>query len=58
MSLFNEKLKNIHLKEVLSLIILLFVIHYVLNELNIFKFDLFWVYHNMARMPQLLQSWG
>ena len=44
MSLFNEKLKNIHLKEVLSLIILLFVIYYVLNELKIFNFDLFWVY--------------
>ena len=44
MSLFNEKLKNIHLKEVLSLIIFLFVIHYILNTLNIINIDSFWIY--------------
>ena len=40
MSLFNEKLKNIHLKEVLSLIIFLFVVHYILNTLRGFSFNI------------------
>ena len=44
MFLFDEKLKNIHLKEVLSLIIFLFVVHYILNTLNILNVDSFWIY--------------
>ncbi|WP_458456120.1 CPBP family intramembrane glutamic endopeptidase [Methanobrevibacter sp.] len=39
MSLFNEKLKQISLKEVISLIIVLFVLIFVINELNIFYID-------------------
>lgn len=39
MSLFNEKLKNIHLKEVLILIICLFLIQYALSYFNIVHVD-------------------
>lgn len=39
MSLFNEKLANIPLKEVLILIIVLFLIQYFLNALNIVHID-------------------
>ena len=44
MSLFNEKLKKITLKELLSLIIILFVIQYSINTLNIVHIDTFWIY--------------
>lgn len=44
MSLFNEKLKKITLKELLSLIILLFLIQYFLNTLNIVHIETFWIY--------------
>ncbi len=44
MSYFNDKLKNITLKEVLSLIIVLFVIQYMLNVLNIVHIDSVWIY--------------
>ena len=44
MSLFNEKLGDIRLKEVLSLIIFLFLIQYFLNALNIVHIDSFWIY--------------
>lgn len=44
MSLFNEKLKKITLKELLSLIIILFVIQYSINSLNIVHLDSFWIY--------------
>ncbi len=39
MSLFNDKLKQISLKEIISLIIVLFVLIFVINELNIFHID-------------------
>ena len=44
MSLFNDKLKKITLKELLSLIIILFVIQYLINALNIVHIDSFWIY--------------
>lgn len=44
MSLFNEKLKKITLKETLSFFIVLFVIHYLLNSLNIVQIDTIWIY--------------
>lgn len=44
MSLFNDKLKKITLKELLSLIIILFVIQYSINTLNIVHIDTFWIY--------------
>lgn len=44
MSLFNEKLANIPLKEVLILIIVLFLIQYFLNALNIVHIDSVAVY--------------
>lgn len=44
MSLFDDKLKKITLKEVLSLIIALFVIQYLLNALNIVHIDSVWIY--------------
>ncbi len=44
MSLFNDKLKKITLKELLSLIIILFVIQYFINALNIIHIDSFWIY--------------
>jgi len=44
MSLINEKLKKITLKELLSLIILLFLIQYFLNFLNIIHIDSIWIY--------------
>jgi len=44
MSLFNEKLRDIRLKEVLSLIIFLFLIQYFLNAFNIINLDSFWIY--------------
>ncbi len=44
MSLFNDKLKKITLKELLSLIIILFVIQYFINVLNIVHIDSFWIY--------------
>ena len=44
MSLFNDKLKNITLKELLSLIIILFVIQYLFNALNIVHIDSLWIY--------------
>ena len=42
--MFNEKLKKITLKELLSLIIILFVIQYSINTLNIVHIDTFWIY--------------
>ena len=44
MSLFNDKLKKITLKELLPLIIVLFVIQYFINALNIVHIDSFWIY--------------
>lgn len=44
MSLFNEKLKQITLKEILSLFIVLFIIHYLLNSLNIVQIGIVWIY--------------
>ena len=44
MSLFNDKLKKITLKELLSLIIVLFVIQYLLDTLNIVHIDILWIY--------------
>ena len=44
MSLFNDKLKNITLKELLSLIIILFLIYYSVNALNIFHIESYWIY--------------
>ncbi len=44
MSLFNEKLKKITLKELLSLIIVLFIIQYLINKLNIVQVDSYWIY--------------
>lgn len=44
MSLFNDKLKKITLKELLSLIIILFVIQYFINTLNIIHIDSLWIY--------------
>ncbi len=44
MSLFNDKLKKITLKELLPLIIILFVIQYFINALNIVHIDSFWIY--------------
>lgn len=44
MSLFNDKLKKITLKEVLILIILLFIVQYLLNSLNIVHIDSVWIY--------------
>lgn len=44
MSLFNEKLKNITLKELLAIIILLFFIHFLINSLNIIRIDYVWIY--------------
>ena len=43
MSLFNEKLKKITLKELLSLIIVLFIIQYLINKLNIVQVDSYWI---------------
>lgn len=44
MSLFNDKLKKITLKEVLILIILLFVVQYLFNTLNLINVDSIWIY--------------
>ena len=44
MSLFNDKLKKITLKELLSLIIILFLIQYLINALNIVHIDSLWIY--------------
>lgn len=44
MSLFNDKLKKITLKELLVLIIVLFLIQYLINTLNIIHIDGVWVY--------------
>lgn len=44
MGLFNENLKKITLKELLSLIIVLFAIQYSINALNTVHIDTFWVY--------------
>jgi len=44
MSLFNEKLKKIRLKELLPLIIILFLIQYSFNSLNIVQIDSIWIY--------------
>ena len=44
MSSFNDKLKKITLKELLSLIIILFVIQYLINTLNIVHIDTYWIY--------------
>lgn len=44
MSLFNDKLKKITLKELLFLIIILFLIQYSINTLNIVHIDVTWIY--------------
>lgn len=44
MSLINDSLKNITLKELSIVIILLYLIYYVLNSFNIIHFDTIWVY--------------
>lgn len=43
MSLFNEKLKQIPLIETLSLLIILFIIYFFLNTLNIIQIDSIWI---------------
>ena len=44
MSLFNNQLKNISLKEVLIVIVFLFLIHMLLNEFGIIFVDYIWIY--------------
>ena len=44
MSLFNEKIKNIPLNEVLVLIIILFIIQFIFNSLNIVHINSIWIY--------------
>ena len=44
MSLFNDKLKEITLKEILVLIIVLFIFQYFFNALNIVHIDAVWIY--------------
>lgn len=44
MSLFNEKLKHISLKELLSFIIFLFLLQYLLNISKIIYLDPVWIY--------------
>lgn len=44
MSLFNEKIKNITLKELLIVMILLFLIQFFINSLNIVHIDSVWFY--------------
>ena len=44
MSLFNEKLKKITLKELLSVIIILFLFHYLLNYFYHVNVDIVWIY--------------
>ena len=44
MSLFNDKLKKITLKEILLLIIILFIIQYFFNSLNVIQIDTIWIY--------------
>ena len=44
MSLFNEKIKKITLKELLLLIIVLFAVIYFFNSLNIVHIDSVWIY--------------
>lgn len=44
MSLFNEKIKNISLKELLSIIILLFIIQFAVNSLGIISLSSVWIY--------------
>ena len=44
MSSFNEKLKKITLNELLSLIVVLFLIQYLINSLNIVQIDSSWIY--------------
>ena len=44
MSLFNEKLKKITLKETLSFFLALFIIQYLLNSLNSVHIDTVWIY--------------
>lgn len=44
MSLCNDKIKKITLKELLSLIIVLFIIQYLFNYLNIIHIDIVWFY--------------
>ena len=44
MSLFNEKIKKITLKELLILIIVLFLVVYFINSLNIVHIDSVWFY--------------
>lgn len=44
MSLFNEKIKNIPLNEVLVLIIILFIIQFIFNSLNIVHITSIWIY--------------
>ena len=44
MSLFNDKLKKITLKEILILLILLFLIQYLINSINIIHISSEWIY--------------
>lgn len=44
MSLFDEKLKNIPLKELLILILILFIIQFIVSSLNIFHIKSVWIY--------------
>ena len=44
MSLFNDKLKNIDLKELIFVIIILFLIQFLINSLNIVDIAPAWVY--------------
>ena len=44
MSLFNEKLNNIQLKDLLLLIIFILVIKLFMDYLNLIQIDLSWIY--------------
>lgn len=44
MSVFNEKIKTITLKELLSLIIILFLVQFLINSLNIVNISSTWIY--------------
>lgn len=44
MSLFNEKLKTISLKELLPVIIILFLVQFLINSLNIVNISSTWIY--------------
>ena len=44
MYLFKDKIKTVTIKEIFSIIIILFLIQFVLNELNIIHIDFKYMY--------------